>query len=297
MPRRKKSMLAPRDNVPFLIYETRDNVCYERHDYREFISFVESAPVEWGDCRDRPAKGDGGGDDWDNGDSFEQCKQFARYGWPQGRDNVQDVSARLPHVGLMRTGRVSHHHVGARPNVQQFLKGNPECMVQVTKSRKRPVAHIRVCAVYHCMVTNTQLANWCVGLLSLIDSLEGRGLQTSLTAGYPIATDRTGKGSPVWELDINVKDPGQPLDLDRMAFVFGHPGMLRRYVLGYMDSHQERFEALFGYGHGYPEPELDAQSADIVIDSVQAHLETANDLAKCVEFFVRAGEVLGDDYR
>jgi len=252
-------------------------------DYPDYIDYVEQAPTVWGTGKHR-APSDG----WVTG-TWDDAQKWASYGWPEGLDRLDDISAGLPDVGGVRLSRIAYDYVGARPSVAHYAAGDPQCMVRMRRSRHRPVATIRACAVYHWGVKPAELANWALGLVSLIDSLENAGLQCELMASIPVKPKA--RKAPTFNVNVMVRKVGQPVDLDRLMFVFGHPAFLRRYWFGLMESDQKYFDAL-GAHYGTTDVHIDQTSADLTFNGVELHRDIASDTERCAAWFRDAGAVL-----
>ena len=91
--------------------------------------------------------------------------------------------------------------------------------------------------------------NWGACILSVVDSLEAQGncsIEVNICQG-----NKGGHGRS--EFIVRLKDAGQHIDFDIMAFAIAHPSMLRRVMFGCMERvAEDGFEQLMGRGYGRP---------------------------------------------
>lgn len=260
----------------------------ETWDMHELIDYVETVDSEW---RLSHHHRDDHESDW-TPHSWAETQELARYGWTEGTKRMVDIQSALPEIGAVRRGRISYDYVGSRPSVQRYVAGEPKSMVRVRKTRELPVVCIRANGWLSWKVTSEEMANWSVGLVSLLDSLDNMGVMAELMVTYR-SEGRSARGTtrPGYQTtNVMVRTAGQPIDIDRLAFVFGNTSWARRYMFGYMESNKG-YKRILGPTLGRildPEP----GSADLVIDGITDHRDVAKDPVKAVEYFRNLGAKL-----
>lgn len=125
---------------------------------------------------------------------------------------------------------------GAYPDVATYLSGDPECMVAFAPTPKPPeFLHLIVNTVIDYGVSSEELYDRGRYLLSVIDSLESRGIRVKLTVED--SNERPFHST----LSISVRDYQDPMDEALIAYVLGHPSFFRtcQFALadGALDKH------------------------------------------------------------
>ena len=279
--------------------DTPLQICEQTWDYNDFVDHVEGLDqpggegVEWNESDEHDYRKDSD-KEW-TGCSWYRAKRLAAFGWPEGAERLTEIAAGLPEVGGVRRPRLVYDYVGARPSVERYTAGEPRAMVRTRKSVERPVVCLRLTLGYNWQVTATQCANWAVGLVSLVDSLETAGIQTEIMGTFCTRGKRAARYTPTGEpegtlINVMLRQVGRPLDIDRLAFAVGHPVFFRRYWWGLMQSKLRFYDChsdCFGASM-----QLDPASADLVIESIDKHKKAAASPEGAVEFFQRAGAAL-----
>lgn len=165
--------------------------------------------------------------------SFEAAAKLATRGWKEGRSKlVKGVEALALKKELVDVPSFVYDVAGARPEVPLAVAGDPCCMWDANplQEAKAPVLRFIVETCASCQWEADDLIRWGTAILSVIDSLEANGTCTvELSTAITITSFC---GSRREEFIVKLKEAGQHIDFDVMAFAIAHPAMLRRIGFG-----------------------------------------------------------------
>lgn len=163
--------------------------------------------------------------------TFEQAATMCREGWPKGAERVGKLRDKINAVHPQGLRFVRHDVAGAYPVVARAVAGNPMCMrrMDTTRIRRKPV----ITLVNHVgglsYVKADTFINKCAVVAAVVDAIEAAGYSChvvglSMAAKYKEATDF------ICGVAFTIKNPGEQVDIGRMAFALGHVAMFRRFV-------------------------------------------------------------------
>lgn len=193
---------------------------------------------------------------WAGSATFDEAMRIARQGWPEGRarmaKGLEAARLILSHDAMPQA---SMDVAGAYPIVPVAVAGDPAHMVSFEPTEKRTNQIIRLLVPRGASwrTPATCIENYGIALLSIVDSLEQAGHSVEITiskAGYKAGF----KDDLLFDMRITAKQAGEPLDLDRLAFVLAHPAFLRRLVFAIMEQHTEHRLPYVMKNYGVTEP-------------------------------------------
>lgn len=192
---------------------------------------------------------------------FAEAERLLREGWPEGRDRLIDAMEAAALAAPMLPAVSRRMDVaGAYPIAAYAASGDPLSMVDPgdLSAAARPIVRLAFSFSYHCGKTQKEIEDYGAALLTWIDRIEESGRSVEVSACHMARAEGWRFGSR-----IVVKRAGEPLEIDRMAFVVAHPSMLRRiHFRAYEMEKAPGFQDAFHWGYGMPEtsrpPELDA---------------------------------------
>ena len=202
--------------------------------------------------------------------SFPEAAKLVNKGWKKGRAQlVSQVETLALKKDLVSAPSFLYDVAGARPEVPLAVAGDPCCMwdVNPVMENKAPTYRLFINISASAQWEAHQLMNWGACILSVVDSLEAQG-DCSIEINICQAnTDSEGLNS---EFIIRLKDAGQHLDFDVMAFAIAHPSMLRRVMFGCMERVvADDAENRMGLGYGRPaELDLDVLGGDLYVPGI-----------------------------
>ena len=215
-------------------------------------------------------------DDFTGCHTYDNALDLLRTGWADGREQMGAMAAAYP-PRSSAVQAVDLDVAGYRPDIALYLAGEPACMQTSIETRSSPFVSIAMNIVVSASTPPAWVMNYGIGLASMI-----HGFETSGYSVEAIATMSTGNGSSVNRMDLEIKQAGQRLDTDRLAFICGHPAMTRRLYFGWLECKTAGHK----YGAGYGSIcESEHPDADITVPSIIQHPEVAETLATSIEYF------------
>jgi len=196
---------------------------------------------------------------WTGTASFEDAVKLAREGWPEGRERIAKYSAQFAAMlgSRLRKPILSHSVAGFAPDVGAFLCGEPENMFnRETRDDDAPgkILSLVVNGGASASISPETIMRRGAMIVALIDALENAGYSCNLTVAYVATEGHSGSGAHGADL-VQVKRAGEPVEIDRLAFIFAHPSMLRRIVFSAREQDAQWFNAChcdYGYSQDLP---------------------------------------------
>jgi hypothetical protein len=178
--------------------------------------------------------------------SLPEAIDLASMGWPEGRAQMlasieHDSTGDVPSLFPAR----EYDLAGEFPDVAAYCAGTPEHMVSLgeTTQAGHPVFRVAVNGMYDCRTAKDSVIRFGVALLSHVSAYQ--------RAGYSVAVDwigcNTGSEGGVFTW-VELLPAGGTLDLDRLAFMLAHPGMLRRLWFAFVEMQPELRHLGPGFG-------------------------------------------------
>ena len=227
---------------------------------------------------------------WYKSDSYEHALELAEKGWPEGLQRMQALRAGLlSHRGGKEARFVNAFtEAGDEPDIGRYLSGEPENMIhyetQYVPSAGR-VLRIVVSAAHSSAIKESMIFNKGAAAVTLIDMVENAGLRTEV---WVVAGVRSKSNADVetavW---VCLKQPDQPPELDRLAFILAHPSFMRRLCFRLFEQ-KSRTDFLREHGtesnYGYP-VDVKVEPEDIYIGAMQHGFgNQINTEADCIKF-------------
>lgn len=184
---------------------------------------------------------------------FETADKYLKYGDSENLSRIQAVRVQ----GSNKTGteirsRQCNGIVGNVPNVANYLKGVPNCMIRKERQKFSNSKVINI--IYNCTVDGTvkghTVAEESAKLLSIVSAAEKQGYRVGISVMVGAAVRvRSGKERII--LSVKVKDPGQYLDIRKLAYVLVNPSFLRRHFFKLAETDPELTQSYWNIGYGY----------------------------------------------
>jgi hypothetical protein len=188
-----------------------------------------------------------GSDYWREKDSsfygvtMAEAQRLARDGWQEGAERVQPLLDRVKTARPTRRALSTWDVAGAYPSIPRYLAGNPLHMRRIAPTHRNAQPIIT-------LVSSTSASSWvdcstferlATAAAAIVDRLEDAGYRVEILAGRRCSNDGTGvreatgennaKGNRC-EMIFRVKAAQDALDLARVTFGLGHPGVHRRIL-------------------------------------------------------------------
>jgi hypothetical protein len=228
--------------------ETKKIVALHFENFEAYLADTQTDRSKWSKNRKRYSRDDtcgGQGAKWAGG-TWAEVNQAAREGWKDGRARMVAGLERANTLNKPAPRRSRGYDVaGAYPHVARAVAGDPCSMVSLGDCTvaARPIVRLVIPRGASCVVKPHQMENYGIALLSHVDAMENEGYSVEIT------TTDTSHGYDGVLLDVRciAKRAGEPLDLDRLAFILAHPGMFRRLGFTFVENYMSEQWAM-GYG-------------------------------------------------
>ena len=244
------------------------------HSFLSFLSKAEEPHANQSNCLSHTGR-----EDW-AGPSLPVAAGLARNGWPEGFKQMKEVTDLLAHELKFASTKeeIVRDVEGQCPDVDAYLRGDPECMFHVKEEyTEKKIITMQISVAVHSGIS-PKIIYWRGAVaVAIANALETKGFSVNLLVDYS-----TGRSSPqMVSVVVPAKSAGQPLDLDRMAFLLAHPGSLRRLAFSIYehqtDAERHLTEFFNGQGYGTPDdPKIPGSDIHFSIKACRAsNLESA----------------------
>jgi hypothetical protein len=232
----------------------------------EFINYVEKTPIAWKNAT--PQSINHSADSFTGGVDWQGALDLSKKGWQEGRNKlVKELDGMK---GLTATGsyrETAHDVSGYLPDVPRAIVGMPDCMfTDGDEIRKvKPVVKIMVSIDAHCRIKANTIQWRGAAVLSYIDQLEERGQRCEIWTYF-----NSRKGMREISYAICLKQAGEPLDIDRMAFCLVHPAFMRRLGFKFIETYPyEEFARGYGQPKGCSKEERERLGVTVYLDQIE----------------------------
>lgn len=248
-------------------------------DWEEFVEYVEQADT----CPRAAARGRSSlenSESWKGKESWQECLDFAKYGWPDGVKKVLPFARQIVNSITSRMVMpVPHYDIhGSYVDIGRYVDGEPENMVtweeEMVDIKRRQHGKIlkMVCPISaSCYVDQDVLIVYGATMAALADALEHGGYRVELHIAE--ATIPHGDKGEVMLYDVLVKEAQFQMDLNDISFSLIHPAVLRRFMFAAGERETEDIRSHWGFhssgGYGIPAEEIiEEYAGDIEIPSI-----------------------------
>lgn len=240
-----------RDHPVFPGYSVQKITC---DSMGEMIERIESNPNQLG-IRSRASMREDGSV-WQGEDTWQGAKDLCLNGWSVKRAEVKAM------VNLIKTNlddskqrqRVKRRGiVGTQLSLPHYLGGDPKCAMRVVRpevSTKGKVLTLLINSGAAGSVPADKILERGAAVVALTDVLQSMGHQIRISMISMVATRDHG----MFATEVRVKNPGQPLLMDKVTFALANPSWHRRMVFGLRETFdnksavQANFSRMGGYG-------------------------------------------------
>ena len=152
------------------------------------------------------------------------------------------------------------------------INGEPECWYDFAPKDETKFCHIGVNLFYSCGVGHDVINMRGGAICAIVDALESIGYRCEITC-VVAATDYD-----QYAMSTVVKNFGDALDLDRLAFITTHPAMFRRVVA----TNASKFSSFHSRGGFRCDEKHDINKGfDIYFEQLRGYAEEFRDFNKC----------------
>lgn len=258
--------------------EEKGSVTKRFDSFAEFLDHVSETTFEPGTSHIR--NGEHGYTDWHGSESFADAMNLARNGWREGLAMIESLTARLESVtgSLVQNQVVQWDVAGDFADAGLFSAGVPECMGSFHEEiAQGPGKVVRI--LYNIAASGgadcATLMKRGAAVVALVDALEGAGRSCEIE----IASVQENMSGARYTVLLPVKSAGEPVELDRLAFILAHASSYRRLMFACFENEtpevRSRYKFHIQKGYGTPERHKD-ESADVNVPEISL-FNSAND--------------------
>lgn len=171
--------------------------------------------------------------DFHGTESMGEAMDLATNGWKEGKEKIFTMRESIQANSPSAPRPIKFGIAGAYPDVPRAIAGNPLNMrvIDLGKSKRRPVLTL----VYNmCSSWSTEanaISRAAAAVAALIDQVESAGYSCEVIA----SAISEGNGHVITA--VIVKNAGQHVDVERLAFFMGHASMFRRFIFADWGHH------------------------------------------------------------
>ncbi|MGE0716291.1 MAG: hypothetical protein AB7P02_12690 [Alphaproteobacteria bacterium] len=238
---------------------------------------------------------------WDLGAGWEGAVAMATSrGWPEGRDRMSEALEGAANLARFDPAPATERDVaGAYPIVPVAVAGDPCAMVlpaDMDRAR-RPILRVVANVSRSAVVKADAIANLFGAVLSCIDAVEAAGTSVEIVAvdsysGEFLAGGPENRPAGAGALfhEVTIKQAGEPLELDRIAFALAHPAYLRRLGFRFLERFPHAAPIAGSYGRPADVPADQMEPGTVYIPAgygewMNACANRAHALAHALHFF------------
>lgn len=186
--------------------------------------------------------------DFSQTNSFEEATDLLRNGWDDmSKKLTQKLNTACKTLQPMKAQRNVLSVAGYQPVVALYLAGVPQNMIDKQMVvKKQKVIELTKSVSYNAGVDKEQIVEESIKAMMIVKKLEAQGFRIKLNLVLGTSAD-----SRNVICKVCIKQPGERLNVSKLAFPMVHPSMLRRLFFRYIEVNPD---VTNGYGWGYGRP-------------------------------------------
>lgn len=226
--------------------------------------------------------------------NFKEAYELAIHGWHDVRRKVdaamEPIRQRLSDTLGVVTER-TFDMVGFEPDIDRYLSGELECMVDdlfVEAPKQGNVFTLLVDASMAWSNSHEEVIARGATLCAMVEAFNMMGFQLDIWVETTVAAlHAKHRGKSLATALVPISRAGDPLDIDQIMFAIGHPDFNRRIIWAYMEG-VEDYREIFGYqtGGGYGLTRQGAHMNDFVDASVIVSLDGNYEMTRNPEAWI-----------
>lgn len=180
--------------------------------------------------------------------SFEEATDLLRNGWDDmSKKLTQKLSTACKTMQPIKLQRNVLSVAGYQPIVALYLAGVPQNMIDKQMViKKQKIIELTKSVSYGAWVEKEQIVEESIKAMMIVKKLEAQGLRIKLNLVLGTNADNRNVICKVC-----IKQPGERLNVSKLAFPMVHPSMLRRLFFRYIEVNPD---VTNGYGWAYGSP-------------------------------------------
>lgn len=185
---------------------------------------------------------------WSQTRSFEEAVDLLRNGWDDmSKKLTQKLAVACKNMQPQKAQRNVLSVAGYQPVVALYLAGVPQNMIdKQTVVKKQKIIELTKDVTYSACVSSEEIIEESIKSMMIVKKLEAQGFRVKLNIALGVEAD----GRKII-CKACVKQPGDRLNISKLAFPMVHPSMLRRLFFRYIEVNPDVTSG-FRYGYGRP---------------------------------------------
>lgn len=225
--------------------------------------------------------------------SLEEAISLCDSGWPEGVERIEEVLDKVEFDAqiLQSANRLTSHVdvAGDEPDIDRYLQNEPEDMVTYYPALQSHgmVADIIINIGQHAYVDKAQIINRGAAILAAVEALRSHGYSIGIVAVERCKSSNSYTSErKIMQNIIPILSPGEPVNVDTLAFSMMHPSFLRRLLFAANEEESEGVRREFGYythgGYGQPLSIADYQHdrPAFIVDKNDGLVDSSKDVAR-----------------
>ena len=214
---------------------------------------------------------------WDYESGFEGAVELARTGWALGRERVEEQAMRFrddvvrDHAETFARPATVRAFAGPMVNVGRYIAGVPDAMLTRKRTEmESPVVDILCNVAASSSIGAETYFTRGAAVAALADLLELTGRRVRVRTVMATETMGSNVKNSI-NIYTTIKNPGDPLQLDALAFTLSHPAFMRRLGFSIMEQAPKKVRSAIGIGdcgYGYGMPTNVENTADIYMPCI-----------------------------
>ena len=229
--------------------------------WREFVQKAEFG-VRLGSLEKHNSIRNTSTDQWDLGMGYQGSINAAKSGWKDGAQKIQAsldiLNSHIQSKRFKTQVRAAYTQPGVL-NIGRYVSGHPKPYMQKQQiedetgdNKSGKIINIAFNMSASGGISGQEMFNKGATIAALIELLERAGKRVELKGRMAV----TGYDKPVstFRYQMIIKEAGEPIDVDRIAFALAHPGCLRRLGFSIMEQASEKIQEAIDTRSRYGQP-------------------------------------------
>lgn len=185
---------------------------------------------------------------WTMTKDYDEAFFLLLKGWTHASEKMTHALKTAPQPAPIKRQRSVYSVAGHTASVPRYLQGIPTNMISsVPDRRKQPVVVINHSICYSSKWKAEDILEEGIKALQVVQAIEASNRNVKLN----IICMSWDKGGSNYKrgFKVTIKQPGERLNISKMAFPLAHPSMLRRIFFRYMEVEPDMPRRFDAYGH------------------------------------------------
>lgn len=208
----------------------------------ELVSFLSDTPSN----KKYPGDSEKVSKEFSMTSSYKEALDLLLHGWSEASKKMTHALKVSPQPAPTKRQRSVYSVSGHTASVPRYLQGIPTNMVSsIPDRRKQPVVTINHSICYASNWGAEDIMKEGIKALQVVQAIEASNRNVKLNI---ICIARSDKNL-VRGFKVTIKQPGERLNISKMAFPLAHPSMLRRIFFRYMETEPDMPHKFYAYGY------------------------------------------------